>query len=393
MIENEKEGHSFFDALQEDKSQSDYGTFLGRLVCFYLRLIRMDEVDEEGPIVEWFREHPLKDNQLETLTQLDNCLESGFADEEDLDNAFHEAIRELFFWIERRRMLDEIRCPVQRFLMVACLRRDGNGFITVRDIPPLIAKLLYSIRAAVYMELIRRENETGVEDIDNLDGLQKYLKPLVQSPFGFLTETMHLASYIAGEASALPQITWIGKDFRSLAIHGKRVDLAQLQSLSKKLIKTCIRKFKHEVKMGMSGLQEIKWNMFDPEDDLSNCELNYSFVNDSFEKKRMRLLDQFLDNKATMEYFTRGTDRGNILWNQKNCIAWLKKCKEFLEILAVCCHINGGQPSRGTEFMTTRWKNGTDEMRGVLRAQGLIFLLGRYSKKRSQVSHDRLIPR
>jgi hypothetical protein len=331
---------------------------------------------------------------LEKLEELDNLLSYEEHDESNLDNIFHETLMKLFCWTERRSMLDEIDCPVQRFLMVACLRKDGNGFITVRDIPPLIAKLLYSIRATVYMELTKRENGgTGVQDLDNLDGLQMYLKPLVQSPFGFLTETMHLASYIGGQTSGLPQITWIGKDFKSLAIHGKRVDLVQLQRLSSQLINTCLRKFKHEIKKGMSGLKDIKWNMFDPEDNLKDCSLNYSFVNKPFEGKRRTLLDQFLDNKITMRHFSRGTVRENILWKKDNCIEWLNNCKEFLEALAICCHLNGGQPSRGREFTTTRWKNGRDEMRGVLWAEGRVCLLARYSKTRSQTGRDRLIPR
>ena len=371
-----------------------YGTVLGRLICFYIRLMCLEEREPDDARVSWFRQHPLEEKQLKSLRELNDRLGAEIQPEDlpDFEDAFHQTLKAFFFWKESRSMLDEIHCPVQRFLMALCLRKEGNGFIPVRDIPPSIAKLMYSIRAAVYIELTKREHE-GPVVVDNLDGLQDYVKGLVQTPFGFLTETMHLASYIAGEASALPQVTWIGKDYKSLAIHGKRVDLHQLQSLAKKTLKDCRRKLEYGVMKGMPGLKDVNWNMFDPEDDLGNCELNYSFVNKSFERKRMVLLDQFLNNEVTKQYFTKGTVQGNILWRKDNCMRWLKHCKEFLQSLAVSCHLEGGQPARGREFTTIRWKNGGDEMRGVLWAEGTAFLLGRYSKVRSQVSHDRLIPR
>jgi len=381
---------AFFDALQEYKTENDYGTLLGRLVCFYVRLSDLEKADEEDPRVVWFRQHPLNPSQAQKLDEIRDLLNTR--DYTNLDTLLHETLKELFCWRESRTLLDEIHCPVQRFLMVVCLRREGNGFIPVHDITPLIAKLMYSIRATVYMELMKREG-TELQLENDLDGLQVYVKEQIQSPFGFLSETMHLASYIAGNASALPQITWIGKDHMSLAIHGKRVDLEQLRSLSKKVLQVAIRLMEYDVKKGMPGVKPLNWKMFDPEDDLGSTDLNYSFVNKPFHAKRMALVNQFLGNRVTDEYFTRGRVEGNVLWNKENVLAWLKKCKKLLQYLAISCHLEGGQPSRGREFVTIRWKNGSDEQRGVFWADGTVFLLGRYSKVRSQVSHDRLIPR
>ena len=386
---------SYFDALQEEKSIKSYGTTLGRLLCFYVRLLSLQEIDPIDPRVGWFEQHPFTDNQLQSFHRLIHILNLRIEQEDttDLDDALHQTLKSLFFWTETRTLLDEIHCPVQRFLMVICLRPEGTGFIHVKDISPLIAKLIYSIRATVYLELLRSNEDEDLMLGDNLSGYQVYVKGLIQSPFGFLTETMHLAAYIAGEVSALPQVTWIGKDFKSLAIHGKRVDLIQLQTLAVKTIKECKQKLEYGVMKGMPGLNDINWNIFDPEDDLGNYNLNYSYVHKVFEKKRMVLLQQFLRNDITKNYFTRGIAQDNILWKRDNCLAWLKSCKDFLQSLALACHLEGGQPSRGREFTTIRWKNGVDEIRGVMWAEGTVFLLGRYSKIRNHASHDRLIPR
>src|SRR5579859_7209080 len=264
----DRESNKFFDSLQEQNSQDAYGTLLGRLICFYVRILGLRNVTQQeyGDIerediemddrMAWYDRNPLKQDQVNNLNQLRNLLDSG-ADDMALDEVFHEAIKDLFCWSESRKLMQEADCPVQRFLMVACLRNGGNGFIHVRDITPLIAKLLYCIRATVFTELMKREGQE-LNLKDDLDGLQIYVKDLVQSPFGLLFETMHLAATVAGYSSSLPQVVWLGdEEYKSLTIHGKRVDLDQLQRLCHQLLKDAKRKFRHEIKMGLPGFKDF----------------------------------------------------------------------------------------------------------------------------------------
>ena len=132
-----RDGGKLFDALQEKASQDAYGNLLGRLVCFYVRLLSLQEPDES---LAWLEEHPWKPSQVDKVHQLMNILDTEI-DAIVLDDIFHKVIKELFCWTESKRLREEIECPVQRFLMVACLRHEGNGFIHVQDITPLIAKL------------------------------------------------------------------------------------------------------------------------------------------------------------------------------------------------------------------------------------------------------------
>ena len=396
LLMNRAKG-GFFDALQEQGSQTAYGSLLGRLVCFYVRVLSLlDESElagnESDDRVAWFQQNPLKETQMNKLRQLRGLLDSD-TDVINLEEVFHQTIKELFCWTESKKLLEEVECPVQRFLMVACLRDEGNGFIHIKDITPLIAKLIYCIRATVFTELMRREGqELRLED--GLDGLQIYVKDLIQSPFGLLFETMHLATAIAGFVSALPQVVWLGdKEYKALAIHGKKVELEKLQGLCHQLLQDAKRKFHYEVKKGLPGFKDFDWDMFDPKDDISETKLNYSFILKKFKEKRLSLLNQFMNNKVTREHFTKGMNGSTILWNKEHCIDWMKKSKELLEILVIACHLLGGQPARSTELATLRWKNSADKQRGVYWSNGSIVLIGQYSKTRSKSSQDRLIPR
>ena len=79
LIYRDKKG--FFDALQEDASQVAYGTLLGRLVCFYIRILSLQDEselneDESDDTVAWFKKNPLTETQRNKIRQLKNLLDS-----------------------------------------------------------------------------------------------------------------------------------------------------------------------------------------------------------------------------------------------------------------------------------------------------------------------------
>jgi hypothetical protein len=391
-----RDGSKVFDSLQEISSQEAYGTVLGRLVCFYLRLDALEDTEENEDLIRWRSKYLLMESIQTKLMDVQNQLEIYSGTDEEWERSFnvvfHEVIYSFFCWTESRTLLEEGFCAIQRFLMVICLCPNGNGFINTRDITPLIAKLMYCIRGCIFAHLMWPNNDQVALE-DDLAGHQIYVKDLIQSPFGLLYETQHLASTIVGMSNALPSISWIGEEYKSLAIHGKRVDLSGLQRFCRKLLNIIKRKFNNDIKMGLPGLREFNWNTFNPKDDLSNTTPRYSFINKGFDGQRRCLLDQFLQNKATDEYFTRGRNGKQVLWNVDNCCSWLKKCREFMESLSVEIHFVAGQPDRSTEAATLRIENTSEELRGIYWDNDTILLLGQYSKTRSITGRDRLIPR
>ena len=72
----------------------------------------------DDSIVDWYEQHPLSESQRDKIKNLMNLIESEVDDPEVFDEAFHEAIKELFCWTESRKLLDKVACPVQCFLCV-----------------------------------------------------------------------------------------------------------------------------------------------------------------------------------------------------------------------------------------------------------------------------------
>jgi hypothetical protein len=365
----------------------DYGEVLGRLVCMYIRLIDLEDQFGEN-------EHGLTTTQEQELQNLRKALTDNEVDDV-LDEHFHAVLKELFFWQESRRLMEVMECPIQRFLVYASVEKGAKGFISVREIGRLIAKLIYAIRSCVFNELTARcdAGMAGNHIDSDLGGLMIYAKELLQTPFGFLIEMMHFAASVAGESGALPQISWLGVDGMALAIHGKRVELGQLRGLCSSLLKKARIQLDSIVKMGLNGGKDMDWRTFEAEDDLINTTDTYSFVSLSKKKDRRRLIREFMANETTRSFFARGINGRVILWRKKHCLEWLGRCRKLLEIFAVLCHILGGQPARGTEMATLRWRNSVDEQRGVYWAYGTIMLLAIYSKMRSKTRRNKLIPR
>jgi hypothetical protein len=332
--------------------------------------------------------------QRQSVLDLKEGLAEGIG-ENEMDVRFHEMLKQLFLWHESHRLMEAMGCPIQRFLVYASIEKGGKGFVSVREIGKLIAKLIYGIRSCILRELmVRCEGRVTEKRIDGeLGGLMVYGRDMLQTPFGFLVEMMHFAASVAGDAGALPQVSWLGiESGMALAIHGKRVELEQLRKVCVSLLKEARVQLDFRVKM---GIKTMDWGEFDPEDDLSSVRDGYSFVSaeDRSTKDRLGLLHGFMGNEVTRSFFTRGRNRTAILWRKEHCVEWLKRCKKLLEMLAVLCHILGGQPARGSELATLRWRNSVDEQRGVYWVNGTIMLLAMYSKMRSITRQNKLIPR
>ena len=226
---------------------NEYGNVLGRLICMYLRML--DQEEEFGVV-----DHDLTACQRQKIQDLKDVLIEGSAEDGEMDARFHNVLRELFLWKESHKLLEVLDCLVQHFLIYASVEKGAKGFISAREIGRLCAKLIYGVRCCLYTELMMRcEGRLAQNQVnEELGGLMVYAKEQLQTPFGFLLEILHFASSVAGEAGALPQVSWLGiESGMALAIHGKRVKLEQLRNLCSILLKEAWDQLASKVKMGI----------------------------------------------------------------------------------------------------------------------------------------------
>ena len=72
---------------------------------------------------------------------------------------------------------------------------------------------------------------------------------------------------------------------------------------------------------------------------------------------------------------------------------YLRRVDQFRELLLFCVYITGGQPARGTEITSLRFRNGFMQDRNVFVIYGHMVVVTRYHKSQSQFDKPKVIPR
>lgn len=63
---------------------------------------------------------------------------------------------------------------------------------------------------------------------------------------------------------------------------------------------------------------------------------------------------------------------------------YLREVDKFRELLLFCMHVTGGQPARGPDIVSLRYKNGMSQDRNIFVLDGLVVTVARYHKMQSQ---------
>ncbi len=125
-------------------------------------------------------------------------------------------------------------------------------------------------------------------------------------------------------------------------------------------------------------------------DDVTFTKRGISFVNNGkngLEDKREWMLTRAFDTAAGKRMHRRGE------WVMRQVRAYLRAVDQFREILLLCVHLTGGQPARGTEISTVRFRNGYAQDRNVFVIHEQIVVVTRYHKSQSQLDKPKVIPR
>lgn len=72
---------------------------------------------------------------------------------------------------------------------------------------------------------------------------------------------------------------------------------------------------------------------------------------------------------------------------------YLQQVARFRELLLGCVHIEQGQPGRGSEITTIRFRNGVVQDRNIFVVGGAVMTVVRYHKSQSQWDKLKVVPR
>jgi superfamily II DNA helicase RecQ len=82
-----------------------------------------------------------------------------------------------------------------------------------------------------------------------------------------------------------------------------------------------------------------------------------------------------------------------VQWRLQEVRRHLRHIQRFLELLSLAVHIAGGQPARGPELLSVRWRNGLLQDRNLYVIDGQVAAITRYHKTQSQWDKPKVVVR
>ncbi|CAI6340681.1 unnamed protein product [Periconia digitata] len=124
---------------------------------------------------------------------------------------------------------------------------------------------------------------------------------------------------------------------------------------------------------------------------------NYSFLDNKRNEgilggKERYLLHRVRQEAHVRRYFFKNPE--TLTWNTSHVQQYVERARAFLQRLLLLIHMTGGQPARGTELLTLRWRNSAhSEVRNIFVESGIVSFVTSYHKKYSASSSAKLIHR
>ncbi|KAG6054774.1 hypothetical protein E4U32_006692 [Claviceps aff. humidiphila group G2b] len=124
---------------------------------------------------------------------------------------------------------------------------------------------------------------------------------------------------------------------------------------------------------------------------MSSRELGYSFV----DHPKNSLASEYIDVtfRRLLESDNGEKMRRDGKWHTTLTADYLRRVDLFRKLLLFRVHVTGGQPARGTEVLSLRFKNGCVRPRNIFLLDGYVMTVTFYNKTDSQWDSPKIIPR
>ncbi|KAG9093566.1 ATP-dependent DNA helicase sgs1 [Ceratobasidium sp. 370] len=159
-----------------------------------------------------------------------------------------------------------------------------------------------------------------------------------------------------------------------------------------------VRMSRHGRTAGGASLETLGFDVTEETplvDDLANEGRGYSVFSDPRNRfaQMKTTLGQFMVSSPESKYLVDGVDaRGKIVYNDHGCAHYLSLYHKATRMLGLILHAVGGQPGRGTKFVTIKWDNPQFCQRNIFMVgPGRMVYVLFYNKTTGQTGLDRVV--
>ena len=285
--------------------------------------------------------------------------------------------------------------PVILFVVLQCF--DGRAFKPTGSIAGIFATLQYWIRATIFYEMVRVHTQQEKPLVVACDELIAWIKAdNSETLFTWQFNAHWTAAKENKSTSGRPRF-WMDEDVDPDEVHfdGRSFKISRFHimvqySLDK--LETGLRDLLADLDLSQEELEQLDRLTGHMVDRLATTTCGYSFLDDTANNIKT-LSDIFLRKVINSNEYHHVDDAGRWHWIPKKCDNFLQKCQWFVRQLAVTMHLTFGQLPRGSELMSTLFRNTGTRQRNLTIIGKRFVTIGEYSKNSSNTGREPPIPR
>jgi hypothetical protein len=416
--------------LQNASSQQTYATYMSRFACYSLRVLqscedreRLHEADEgSDDDTDSGNDGSYGDDNSDS--EASSSGDTGYASEMVVD--VYQDARRLYPWRgEQRARLVRVRQSIERgwedaaqlkallewYKSVIFQRVRGNTFTSAllhflailgineetfrlrdaNDYSYMLAGVVYCTRVLALEIILPSGAREAQDEADDRRFRQLRDEYLADGTYSVVSKMLSLLAYgktIALSHSNAGTTQW--EDGRKvMRYRGQPISLARLRKMIHDVIDKAADKLWAEL-MWTQRNDRFEIPLDKLEDDVTFTKRGISFVTN----KRNGLMDKrgWMLEQAFAHPEGRKLHPGES-WSKLPVLKYLRQVDRFRELLLFLVHVTGGQPARGSEITTIRFRDGFLQDRNVFAMAGQMVIVTRYHKSQSQFDKPKVIPR
>ena len=348
-------------------------------------------------------------SQLEALQEIWAMVELDEEDEDLLDSRIFNLSIQFIMHSDYA----EKKSALIHFTNVLGLDGKKIGFRMPNRYTPILAALIYCLRILLLEHAIPTDHRTNnlqqqqpqqsqshVISMHNSDPLATFrefrdvwLTDGRPSPFNHIHKLLLYGMGAAKGAGGRPRVRW-SADKKTMYFDGKSLAMVKFREFVTSLIDEAEELLCKKLLFSDNLSIVREKDLTKLEDDMNNKNILFSFIDEPGNKLsggRERILGN-LQKSTKWKAMVREED-GHIYFNSKAVFKYISEMETFLEYLLILVHLTSGQPARGTELTTIRYRNALQNLRNIYIEDGQVMVVTEVHKSQAIMDVPRVISR
>ncbi|CAD0085033.1 unnamed protein product, partial [Aureobasidium mustum] len=265
--------------------------------------------------------------------------------------------------------------------------RDGN------DYSYMIAGLVYVSRivtAEALLPSLDRENQGEADFEAFLEQRKEFLADGSMSVMGEMLSLLAYGKKIAKNFHAQGKLHWT-HDGAGVALGSIEFTVYNFKSMARSALDDCEDYMWRDLMWAGRKADRFVLDLDSITDDMTVKKRGWYFGADPNQDLEAQGLDWMLKRML-------GSNQGKKMrrgdqWQSRLVANYLRRVDKFRELFIFCVHVLSGQPARGTEITSLRFRNGVANHRNVFVLDGRVMTVTSYHKSQAMLDMPKMVPR